>query len=149
MLHPLPPLNLHKYSRMARANGEGSESESSWSRIGRWVMMFRWGQEWAKACRLHATRAGRRLVIQLKWPSSRPRAKGVPGNLGALCSQVLLEGMLYSPRPSPQQLNHLPISGLGAWTAKPGASVELQPRLLFFSLLLAFPGPHFFFPSLL
>ena len=63
----------------------------------------------------------------------------MPGNLEALCSPVVLKGMLYSLRPSPQQLNHLPVSGLGAWTAKPGAIVELQPRLCFVQSLASFP----------
>lgn len=55
----------------------------------------------------------------------------------------ILEGMFYSLRLSPQQLSHLPSSGLSAWTAKPGVGVELQSRLcslLFLtSFLLAFP----------
>lgn len=44
ILHPFPPLNLHKYPRVARANGEGSKRGSSGSGMGSAVDSFSGGK---------------------------------------------------------------------------------------------------------
>lgn len=96
------------------------------------------GKGMSVTCSWHWPEAGDPAQVSVK--SGAKRGSGSPE---ALCTPRRSR----SPGASPWQLTHWPLSGLGAWTAKPGVSAELHPTQawLFVSLLLAFPSSRFLF----